>query len=96
MTPRHYSRKSDANQQQIMDELRQLGVSVRSIHRLGEGLPDLLCGFQGRNYLLEVKQPGKRDDLTEAEAAFSHSWRGQTDIITTTEEAWDIIRGAAW
>ena len=93
---RHYARRSDANQQQITDELRQLGVSVRSIHRLGEGLPDLLCGFHGRNYIFEVKQPGKEDTLTPAEVAFQDRWRGQTDVITTAEEAWDIIRGAAW
>ena len=95
MTPK-YAAKSDANQQTIMNELRQLGVSVRSIHRHGEGIPDILCGWQGRTFIFEVKVPGKRDDLTSAEVAFQENWRGQCDVVTTTEEAWDIIRGAAW
>lgn len=95
MTPRRAA-KSDANQQQIMDELRQLGVSVRSIHRHGEGIPDILCGWHGRTYIFEIKAPSKRDDLTPAERAFQEHWRGQCDVITTTQEAWDIISGAAW
>lgn len=64
-----YARRVDGNQSEIRDALMQVGCSVQSLARLGEGVPDLLvwsprCG----SILLEVKtDQGK---LTPAQQDF--------------------------
>ena len=47
--------KIDANQTEIVKALRQVGASVQSLASTGKGCPDLLVGFRGVNWLLEVK-----------------------------------------
>ena len=91
--PRRYARKSDANQQEIIDALRECGYSVVSIHRVGKGVPDILVGKHGKNYLLEVKNPEYSGELTDDEREFFASWRGQVDVVTTIEEALSMMRG---
>ena len=48
-------------QQQIMDHLRKMGAWVFKVHGSPYqqvGVPDLLVGYKGRFYAMEVKQPG--------------------------------------
>ncbi len=47
--------KTDRNHADIIKALREIGCSVQSLHSTGRGCPDLLCGYHGRNILLEVK-----------------------------------------
>lgn len=47
--------RADKNQQDIVDELRDLGISVLILSQVGGGCPDLLIGHRGKNYLIEVK-----------------------------------------
>jgi hypothetical protein len=60
------------------------------LHQLGQGKPDLLVGFRGRNVLLEVKdgaKPPSRRKLTDDEADWHRDWRGQVDVVESKEEA---------
>ena len=78
--------KRDGNESEIVQALEQSGATVE---RLNDGaLPDLLVGFRGHNYLLEVKMP-KTGRLTEAQKAWWQNvwWSGQRAIVTTPEEA---------
>lgn len=88
MTP--YARRSDSNQQAIIDALRAVGASVTSLHRVGHGIPDLLCGYRGFTYLLEVKnEDGK---LTKDERQFIDDWDGlEVAIVRTVEDALKAI-----
>ena len=48
-------------QQQIMTHLRSMGAWVFKVHGSPYqqvGVPDLLVGYKGRFYAMEVKQPG--------------------------------------
>lgn len=45
----------DANQTAIIRALRKAGVSVQPLHTVGQGCPDIIAGFRGVNYLLELK-----------------------------------------
>ena len=48
-------------QQQIMDHLRKMGAWVFKVHGSPYqqvGVPDLLVGYKGRFYAMEVKRPG--------------------------------------
>ena len=63
----------DANQQQIVSALRAAGAYVWII-----GLPiDLLVGFKGHTFLVEVKD-GPRKRLTALQEDFFNNWSGST------------------
>jgi hypothetical protein len=57
---------------------------------MGDGCPDLLIGYHGRNVLLEVKDgdkaPSKRE-LTADEKDWHAKWAGQVCVVETPEEA---------
>lgn len=81
--------KVDANQGDIVEALRKAGASVQPIHVIGQGCPDLLIGYQGRNYLMEVKAQGCK--LTPDERDWRVTWRGQVDTAHDADEALYII-----
>ena len=59
--------RTDRNQTEIVEALRAAGASVYSLAAVGDGIPDLLCGFRGKTALIEVKdsqQPPSKRQLT--------------------------------
>ena len=69
---RHAARV-DANQEQIVSALRAAGAFVWVI-----GLPvDLLVGYKGHTFLVEVKSTSKKR-LTKLQADFFENWGGST------------------
>lgn len=86
--------RTDTNQSTVVRDLRKMGVSVLILSGVGEGCPDLCCGFRGRTYLFEVKDGNKRPSerrLTEDEKVFHLAWNGQVDVIETALEAMEIM-----
>lgn len=84
----------DENQPEIVRGLRRVGASVESLAAQGGGVPDLLVGFRGRNYLIEVKNPDKpaRDrQLTKAQVPWHQGWDGQVNICETLDECLEVI-----
>ena len=68
-----YAKRVDANQDQIVSALRAAGAYVWII-----GLPvDLLVGYKGQTFLVEVKD-GPKKRLTALQADFFESWAGGT------------------
>ena len=66
-----YAARVDANQQEIVKALREAGAYVWII-----GLPvDLLVGFDGQTFLVEVKD-GSKKRLTKLQEDFFASWCG--------------------
>ena len=76
---------TDANQKEIVKVLRSAGCSVVSLHRVGDGVPDLLVGRGGRNFLLEVKVDGR--GLNDKQKDWHRAWGGQRAVVTTPEGA---------
>ena len=71
--------KVDANQAEIVSVLRDAGCMVRSLASAGDGIPDLLVGYDGKLHLLEVKdgdKPPSAQSLTEAQIDFFLEWQG--------------------
>jgi hypothetical protein len=83
--------KVDRNQSQIVAALRKIGASVEPIHAVGGGVPDLLVGFRGRTLLMEVKS--EDGTLTDDQARWHLSWRGQKAIVRNVDEALMIATG---
>ena len=84
--------KPDSNHAEIRDGLRAIiGFQcVRDTKDFGDGWPDLVCGFRGVNYFLEVKKD-KKAKLTPAEFQFSQTWDGQWNRVHNLEEAMKVI-----
>lgn len=87
----------DSNQKEIVKTLRALGVSVQHLHFVGQGAPDLLCGFCNETYLLELKdgaKPPSARKLTVDEKLWHEQWRGApVYIINSASEAVELFAG---
>ena len=82
--------KVDDNQTAIVDALRALGATVQPLHAVGQGCPDLLIGWRGKNILIEVKDGSKspsRQQLTEDQEQWHRTWCGQVCTINSVENA---------
>lgn len=89
----------DSNEVEIVTALQQVGASVT---RIGEpGVPDLLVGFRGETYLLEVKHVdakgrtvrrwsgGRAPDergLTRDQQLWWNTWTGKPPVIVRTPD----------
>ena len=82
-TPR-YGTPRDANEPEIVKALRAVGASVLLIDDI-----DLIVGFRGVNYLLEVKTAKGR--LNKKQEKFFRGWVGQVNIVRTVEQALGLI-----
>ncbi len=80
-----FNAKRDANEGEIVDALEAIGCIVL---RLDKPL-DLLVGYRGYNYLIEVKMP--KGKLTKDQKKFIPPWRGQLAVVRTPEQAIDVV-----
>lgn len=86
--------KVDRNQVEIVAALRAVGASVAPCHAVGAGFPDLVVGYQGNNWLIEVKDPLQskhRHELTPAQVEFHAAWREQIAKVFTVKETLTVI-----
>lgn len=82
--------KVDANQADIVSGLRAVGASVTVTSAVGHGFTDLVVGYRGVNYLLEVKdgcKPPSARKLTEDQEKWHAEWRGQKAVVETLDQA---------
>jgi hypothetical protein len=82
--------KLDANHPEIVRAIKQFGGSVLSLADLGDGAPDILVGFRGKNILMEIKdgmQPPSKRQLTEDEKVFHSTWGGSVLIVESVQAA---------
>jgi len=82
----------DANEPGIIDKARKLGASVQPLN--DADIPDLLIGFRGRNFLVELKDgdkvPSKRK-LRPGQKRWHERWRGQVAKCETWEEVLAVL-----
>ena len=85
----------DANQRMIVAGLRCIpGVSVFSTAALGNGFVDVVVGYKGTNYMLEIKDGAKAPSerkLTPAEQRFHDEWRGQVAMVETLADCLRVM-----
>ncbi len=88
------AKRTDANQQEIIDALRKIGASVEDTSAVGNGFPDLVVGFRQKNFLLEVKDPAKppsKRRLNPRQKIWHRDWRGQKAVVETPAQAIAIV-----
>ena len=87
--------KTDANQDQIVSAFRAAGAYVQSLAAVGKGVPDLLVGYKGQTYLVEVKdgnKPPSQRKLTEDQIKWHNDWTGGSlSVIESPEQALKLI-----
>lgn len=89
--------RTDANQAEIVEVLRQIGATVCVLSAIGKGCPDLLVGVHGVNYLMELKdgsKPPSARKLTRDEVLWHTCWRGQVAVVESVADALACI--ATW
>lgn len=86
-----YAARVDRNQKDIIDALEKVGATVETIRSVHGGCPDLLVGFQGRNYLIEVKVPIE-GRLSEIQMVWRDNWAGGKPFVIKTVD--DVIMWA--
>jgi hypothetical protein len=100
---KHRAKRRDANEPPIVQALENAGAFVQRLDD-GQGTPDLLVGYAGRTYLLEVKLPlGPRggavghQNLNDEQVEWHAGWHecgGTLLVVRTPDEALRAI-GAA-
>ena len=84
----------DENQSEIVQGLMKMGATVQLLHAVGQGCPDILVGYHGKNFLVEVKNPDKPksdQQLTKDQVIWHSLWTGQKAIVRTVKEAVRVI-----
>ena len=79
-----YDAKRDANEPEIVEALEAVGASVVRLDDV-----DLVVGFRGVNYLMEIKTD--KGKLNKKQAKFFRSWNGQVNIVRTRIQALRLI-----
>jgi hypothetical protein len=67
---------------------------VQSLAAIGAGCPDLLVGYKGVNYLMEVKdgsKPPSGRKLTPDQVEWLRKWKGAAVTVTTLGEAIGVL-----
>jgi Holliday junction resolvase len=80
----------DRNHAEIVAALRKVGATVQSLATAGRGVPDLLVGFRGTTYLLEIKDGAKapsKKALNDEQIAWHGKWRGGPLAIVDSVDA---------
>jgi hypothetical protein len=89
-------KRTDANHKKIIDAIRKIpSLSVFSTHMVGKGFPDIVIGYHGVNYLVEIKDGEKsksRKKLTEDEIKFHQSWFGQIIVCECVEDVLRLLK----
>lgn len=84
-----YAARVDTTQKAIVKALRKFGASVMVIQG-APGTPDLVVGYRGINYLMEVK--AKDGKLKPAQIEFFETWSGRVCLVRNEEEAVAALR----
>jgi hypothetical protein len=85
-----FAARVDANQPAIVAGLRAAGCTVAAAHAVGRGFPDLVVGYRGCTYLLEVKdgdKPPSARNLTTAQVKWHGEWSGHVAVVCNLAEA---------
>jgi hypothetical protein len=89
MSKNRYSARADANQPEIVKQLREMGATVQT------GMDDLLVGWKGKTFWFEIKDPEKTltkkgewtsTALKPAQIKLCDEWKGHYRVVHSIEQ----------
>lgn len=84
----------DNNHDEIAHALQDIGAAVMDTSSLGDGFPDIIVGFRGEVYLIEIKNDktayGKKG-LNKKQVEFHAKWAGYVHIVRSIDEAYRLV-----
>lgn len=83
--------RKDANHDEIVLALQNIGAKVVDTHNVGQGFPDLMVIYQTTVYLLEIKNPIYRWHLTKAQKEWHSTWKGHAVIVDSIDHALHVV-----
>ena len=87
-----FAKRTDKNQQEIMDAMRKMGASVTDLSKVGKGCPDLLVGINQKTALVEIKSSSKAK-YTIHQEKWLEAWKGGTVArIDSIDSAIQLIK----
>jgi len=84
---RRYAANVDANQPEIVAALRKAGATVEHLHAVGAGCPDLMVGYNGETFCMEIKNPDAKGKLNRIQEEWHDNWAGHACVVRSVEEA---------
>jgi len=83
------SARADKNQPEIVDAFKSYGASVQHLHKVGEGCPDILVGYNGRSFPVEIKYgTGK---LNDRQIRWHNEWNGDVYVVRSVEDVSNLM-----
>ena len=80
----------DANHTEIVAGLRHIGATVVDLAKVGKGCPDLLVGWRGKTYLMEIKT--KTGHMRATIEQFFRSWTGgHIAVVRSFDDAYNVL-----
>jgi len=87
-----FSKRTDKNQQEIINAMRKMGAIVMDLSKVGKGCPDLLVGINNKTALVEVKSSAKAN-YTPHQEKWLQAWKGGTVArIDSIDSAIQLIK----
>ena len=86
--------KIDGNQYDIVDALIAAGASVQTLANVGFGCPDLLIGYRGINFLIEIKDPAQAPNkrrFNSHQKTWHALWKGKAHLVETVDQALLVV-----
>jgi Holliday junction resolvase len=75
---------------EIVQALRQVGATVVDLAKVGRGCPDILVGFRGKTYLMEIKTA--KGYVRATQEQFFRSWAGgHIAVVRSFDEAYNVL-----
>jgi len=85
-------KRTDLNQKELVRTLKQIpGVSVVDLSAVGQGCPDLLVGYKGKNFLFEIKNTRTKGKLNERQEEWFSAWKGQVCVVRDIDDLLDVL-----
>ena len=86
-----FAKKVDANQNALCKYAKSLGASVQYMHSVGAGFPDVILGYEGVNYLCEIKT--EKGKLNALQVEWFKNWKGQAVVVRTESDIKMLLKG---
>ena len=92
---KRYDARTDQNHASLLKNIRTIPrVTVCDLGGTGSGCPDVMLGFMGCNYLLEIKRPDvvpSASKLNDMQVEWHDKWTGQVAIVRTFDDVLKVL-----